>query len=73
MDLAQEIIKPGRTAAMNDTRYSARLRAFEVLCRLKNGAETTITTVALNAAAATQHCERIFGGRLKGVKPRQVV
>jgi len=70
---AHETRLPAVPPSANDQRFTQRLRAFALRCRMQNGSETTITTVARNSSDATLHAESIFGVYLRGITFKQVV
>lgn len=61
--------KPTTAAPANASRFDFRLHAFDITCRLSNGHETTITTIAANSCMAIGHCAQVFDD-LQGVKVR---
>lgn len=70
---AHEITRPSTIPSANDSRFTQRLRVFELTYRLRNGHVGMLTTVARNSSLAIDHLATIYGDSLRGVKPLQVL
>jgi len=68
---AREITSaPTRQPAINDPRWSPRLCAYDVTCRLNNGHTTQVVTIAANSSDAIHNLDTAFEGQLSGAKVR---